>query len=62
MAELIEVPLEQLLDDTFLIQRRLDTSYAQGVEVPAFRFGPYVVWGATAMMLNELKALLREAF
>jgi 8-oxo-dGTP pyrophosphatase MutT (NUDIX family) len=62
VAELIEVPLEQLLDDAFLTQRRLNTSYARDIEVPAFRFGPHVVWGATAMMLNELKALLREVF
>jgi len=27
-------------------------------EVPVFILQDYVVWGATAMMLNEIKALL----
>lgn len=29
------------------------------MKVPAFKIGPHVVWGATAMMINELKELLR---
>lgn len=59
VASLIEVPLERLLDAGSLTSRRLTTSYAREIEVPAFLFQGHVVWGATAMMLNELKHLLQ---
>lgn len=59
VASLIEVPLEHLLDARSLTTRRLTTSYARDIEVPAFLLQGHVVWGATAMMLNELKQLLQ---
>ena len=59
VESLIEVPLEFLLRDSSLTSRRLATSYAREIEVPAFLFQGHVVWGATAMMLNELKMLLQ---
>jgi hypothetical protein len=35
----------------------------QGVttKVPAFVFGEYIIWGATAIVLSELKEILEEA-
>ena len=60
VAALIEVPLTDVLDDTRRTQRRLTTSYARDIEVPAFLFEGHIVWGATAMMLNEIKSLLRR--
>ena len=60
VAELIEVPVTQLLSREFLEVRRMTTSYATDIEVPAFLLNGHVVWGATAMMLNELKSLLEE--
>lgn len=60
VAELIEVPVTQLLSKDFLEVRRMTTSYATDIEVPAFLLNGHVVWGATAMMLNELKSLLEE--
>ena len=62
VADLIEVPLTEVLDDTHLTSRRLTTSYARDIDVPAFHFGGHIVWGATAMMLNEIKTLLRQCF
>lgn len=59
VESLIEVPLERLLDARSLTTRRLTTSYARDIEVPAFLLQGHVVWGATAMMLNELKLLLQ---
>ncbi len=56
---LIEVPLQHFLDDTALITKTVKTSYSVEVEVPAFRLNNYVVWGATAMMLSEIKDLLK---
>ncbi|MGB7394260.1 MAG: CoA pyrophosphatase [Pricia sp.] len=60
VAALIEVPLDGLMDDAHLFTQNLSTSYAQNVSVPAFKLNDYTVWGATAMMLSEMRTLLRE--
>lgn len=57
---LVEVPLHQIMDDRLLITRRLRTSYASETEVPAFHLRGHVVWGATAMMLSEIKEILKR--
>lgn len=62
VADLIEVSLSDILNDANLITRRLSTSYAKEIEVPAFQLEGNVVWGATAMMLSEIKSLLKEFF
>ncbi len=58
VAEIIEVPLAELLDDTYTTTQNISTSYASDIEVPCFKLKGYTVWGATAMMLSELKTLL----
>lgn len=60
VAALVQVPLTALLDDANLFSKNLTTSYAQNVVVPAFKLNGHTVWGATAMMLNEIRMLLRE--
>lgn len=62
VAALIEVPLAAVLDARNLTTERLRTSYADNIEVPAFLFRQHLVWGATAMMLNEIRTLLKEIF
>ena len=57
---IIEVPLAELLNHQNRTFCTRDTSYAGPVEVPAFRFDGHLVWGATAMMLNELRMLLQS--
>ena len=37
----------------------MSTSYATDIEVPAFMVDKYVVWGATAMMMSELKETIK---
>jgi 8-oxo-dGTP pyrophosphatase MutT (NUDIX family) len=59
VEKLIEVSLQHFLDDTALITKTVKTSYGVEVEVPAFKLNDYVVWGATAMMLSEIKDLLK---
>ncbi|WMI64461.1 CoA pyrophosphatase [Aestuariibaculum sp. YM273] len=58
---LIEVALSDFLDDTNVIAKTVQTSYSPEVEVPAFKLNNHVVWGATAMMLSEVKDLLKSA-
>jgi 8-oxo-dGTP pyrophosphatase MutT (NUDIX family) len=57
---IIEVPLLEFLDDASLIEQTLSTSYATSINVPAFKLQEHVVWGATAMMLNEVRELLKR--
>ncbi|WP_298236643.1 CoA pyrophosphatase [uncultured Algibacter sp.] len=60
VESIIEVPLQHFLDDTSIITKTVSTSYCVDVEVPAFKLNGYTVWGATAMMLSEIKDLLKE--
>jgi len=48
------------LNDANLFEQTLSTSYAKNIAVPAFRLNGYTVWGATAMMLSEVKELLKQ--
>lgn len=59
VAGIIEVPLKTLLDDAIISNKILDTSYAKSLEVPVFEIEGHIVWGATAMMLSELKDVLK---
>jgi 8-oxo-dGTP pyrophosphatase MutT (NUDIX family) len=60
VEDIIEVPLIDFLDDTNIITESVSTSYKINVDVPAFKLNNHVVWGATAMMLSEIKDLLKE--
>ncbi|WP_299781782.1 CoA pyrophosphatase [uncultured Formosa sp.] len=57
---IIEVPLVEFLSDKNVVTKRVTTSYATNVDVPAFVLQGYIVWGATAMMLSEVKDILKE--
>jgi 8-oxo-dGTP pyrophosphatase MutT (NUDIX family) len=59
---LIEVKISDLLDDGIYCTRRLSTSYATDIEVPAYILNTHVVWGATAMMLSEVRELLKQLY
>ncbi|MDT8415033.1 MAG: CoA pyrophosphatase [Flavobacteriaceae bacterium] len=59
VADLVLVPLQHLLEESFVTTISLDTSYAKQIEVPAFHFNKHVVWGATAMMLAEIKDVIK---
>lgn len=60
VEKLIEVSLKDLLDDALITSTILSTSYAKNMQVPCFKLNNYIVWGATAMMLSEIKELLKE--
>tara|TARA_R110002012_G_scaffold319389_2_gene539747 strand:+ start:131144 stop:131785 length:642 start_codon:yes stop_codon:yes gene_type:complete len=57
---IIEVSLQDFISDASVITKTVSTSYSVQVEVPAFNLNNHVVWGATAMMLSEIKDLLKE--
>lgn len=59
VAGIIELPLSTLLDDAILKTKIMDTSYAKSINVPVFQIDEHSVWGATAMMMSELKDALK---
>lgn len=61
VASILEVSLYDLLSEASTIEKKLTTSYATSVTAPAFYLNDYVVWGATAMMLSEVKDIILEA-
>lgn len=61
VADIIELSLTDFLEDTIVSETVLSTSYANNISVPAFRIQNHVVWGATAMMLSELREVLQDS-
>ncbi|WP_299681236.1 CoA pyrophosphatase [uncultured Dokdonia sp.] len=55
---LIEVSIADFLADEAVISKKMSTSYMDDIDVPAFLLNDHIVWGATAMMLSEVKVLL----
>ncbi len=60
VESILEVKLSDFLAEETLISRKLTTSYAEDLDVPAFLLNDHVVWGATAMMLSEIKVILQR--
>ena len=57
VKEVVEMPLAALLDPAMSVEEyRLING--RRVRVPFYRVGPHKVWGATAMILGELAAIL----
>lgn len=59
VESLIEVTVADLLDDSKIETTTMTTSYMKTIEVPCFKLNDYIVWGATGMMLSEIKELLK---
>jgi len=59
VAGIVEMPLSVLLDDSIITNKTLETSYSKSILVPVFQIDEHSVWGATAMMLSELKDALK---
>jgi 8-oxo-dGTP pyrophosphatase MutT (NUDIX family) len=57
VAQVIELPLDALLEPANK-HEEMRTLHDTQVWVPFYRYGEHVIWGATAMMLSELEALL----
>ena len=60
VEQIIEVSLDHFLDEKNLVKQNLSTTYAEDIEVPAFLLNNQIVWGATAMMLSEIKVILEK--
>lgn len=56
--DIIEVKLDHILDENTISTENLSTSYAKNITVNCFRYQDKVIWGATAMILSEVRAML----
>ncbi|MGV3460082.1 MAG: NUDIX hydrolase [Flavobacterium sp.] len=61
VSAIIEMPLSVFLDDSTITEMPMQTSYSQHIMVPAFIVDGNIVWGATAMILSELKETIKTA-
>lgn len=59
VATTLEILLSDVLSDTSISTQEISNSYLKNIEVPCFKLNNYIIWGATAMMLNEIKKLLK---
>jgi 8-oxo-dGTP pyrophosphatase MutT (NUDIX family) len=59
VAEVIEVPLDHLLEPKNIL-REVWTIQGVEVEVPFYFFDGHKIWGATAMVLAELTEILKQ--
>lgn len=61
VAEIISADIYHLIDDAY--HKEKDITVGEGFELraPYFDLEGKVVWGATAMMLNEFKVIVKEA-
>ena len=62
VEELIEVRLSDLLNEASFTMVTMNTSYMKNAKVPCYKLNDYIVWGATAMMLSEIKELIQSNF
>lgn len=59
--KLLEVSVKDLLDDKNIKNIEIKTTYMDKTFVPCFQLNKSIVWGATGMMLSEIKELIKKA-
>jgi len=62
VERILEVDLDHFLDHSNFVNQELKTSYSSRMVVPAFKLNEQIVWGATGMMLSEIREIFRESF
>lgn len=61
VKQLIEIKVSDLLDENNKTTTIISNSYQKNTETPCFLLDGHIVWGATAMILNEIKHMLKPA-
>jgi 8-oxo-dGTP pyrophosphatase MutT (NUDIX family) len=59
VAKIIQVPIKEVLDENSIEYKNMSTSYDKNTIVPYFNLQKNTVWGATAMIISEIKELLK---
>ncbi|MGZ3862458.1 MAG: NUDIX hydrolase [Bacteroidia bacterium] len=60
VEKFIEFPLKDLLDESIISETEVVMRAGLKTKTPYFNVQGFVMWGATAMMLSELKELLKQ--
>ncbi len=60
VESILEIPLTYFLDDQNISSHKITTSYLSDVDFPAFVYEEHIIWGATAMMLGEIRSLIKQ--
>ena len=59
VEQIIEIPVRQLLDKQNVVEKEISVAGIQ-FSTPSFVIDGTTIWGATAMILNEFKEILRK--
>lgn len=59
VAKIIELPIATLLNESIVVETEIPTSETSSISISAFSIDDHIVWGTTAMMLSELKEVLK---
>jgi 8-oxo-dGTP pyrophosphatase MutT (NUDIX family) len=60
VARIIEIKLDELLDDRNRQIKKMKISLGFSLKVPSFYINGDIIWGATAMILSELREIIAE--
>jgi 8-oxo-dGTP pyrophosphatase MutT (NUDIX family) len=61
VAQVLEVPIADLLHVDAIKYKAMELSNRGILQVPYFEYQGHHIWGATAMMINELLAVIRKS-
>ena len=59
VAKIIEVPFSKLIDETSIGSIKITNSYMKETSVPCFKIDDSIIWGATAMVLSEIREVIK---
>jgi 8-oxo-dGTP pyrophosphatase MutT (NUDIX family) len=62
VAAIIEIKLDDLLDDGNKMMKEIKLSHGYSLNVPTYYINDNVIWGATAMILSELREIVSEMY
>lgn len=60
VEEIIEVSITDFMNENAILSEIVNTSYGININVPVYKLNDYTVWGATAMILSEVKELCKK--
>jgi 8-oxo-dGTP pyrophosphatase MutT (NUDIX family) len=62
VAKIIEIRLDDLLDERKYKMKKMKLSLGFSLKVPSYCIDDNIIWGATAMILSELKEIVSEIY
>lgn len=58
---LIPIPLKWLVEEIEISREKVTVSGGEfTIQAPSFKYNEHIIWGATAMILNELRVLIKR--